>query len=368
MSCSDCISHSRSLADFQERIGENEGKELVPGRLSMSGSIELTLRCNVRCKHCYILYPGATDNEMDTEQVKTVLKKLSDGGVMFLLMSGGEVLTRPDFKEIYLYAKRLGMLITVYTNATLVNEDIIDFWKKYPPRKIEVTIYGHSEEIYEAVTNSKGSWKRFRRGVDLIVEAGLHLKLKSMILKTNFHETYEMKEWAESKTGQWYCDRDVNPKLDSSTDVLAERLDVDQYIELDKLIPNFKQSYLSEVVSTYAIQTNYVFRCGAGVRTAHVDPTGHLHPCMLWRKMPFNLLEKELTEWNSYLHDIRHMRQEDGETGCNSCTQRNSCSRCPSASILEMDSPTAPVPYFCGIAQERKRVYGLPKSLHIQAI
>lgn len=177
MSCSDCISHSEEAKRFVETCQSNARGNSLP----IQASLELTLRCNVRCKHCYILYPGATNNEMSTSEVKHILDKLERDGVLFLTLTGGEPLSRPDFKEIYLYAKQRGFVLSLYTNATLVTEEIADFLTQWPPSKVEVTIYGHSEETYERVTGVRGSFHRFRKGVKRLKRRGVKVALKTII-------------------------------------------------------------------------------------------------------------------------------------------------------------------------------------------
>ena len=365
MACADCINYSSSLVRLYEKMEIG-----VDNPLPLSGSIELTLRCNVRCKHCYILYPGATDNEMTTDQAKSVLKKLSDGGVMFLLMTGGEILARPDFKELYLYAKRdLGMILTLYTNATLVNEDIIDFWKQYPPRKIEVTIYGHSEETYEDVTGVKGSFKRFRNGVQLMKDAGLPLALKTMVLNSNHHEFEETRKWVVDQGFEFRYDMAVHPKIDKNTDPLRERLSPQEYVNIELTdIQDNLGNYGDILQNGLNIETNDdLFFCGTGIRTAHVDPQGMLHPCMIWRENPYNLLENDLDEqWRQHRHGIRD--QKTSEVGCNSCSNRGVCSRCPAQSFLEMGDPTKPIPYHCEVSQERRKLLGEPAPLSIEIV
>jgi MoaA/NifB/PqqE/SkfB family radical SAM enzyme len=84
---------TQSSLDFLERLRQPSGSDLLP----VAGSFEITLKCNVRCKHCYILYPGATSDEMSTSEIKQTLDLLADNGVVLLLITGGEPLSRPDF-------------------------------------------------------------------------------------------------------------------------------------------------------------------------------------------------------------------------------------------------------------------------------
>jgi MoaA/NifB/PqqE/SkfB family radical SAM enzyme len=73
-------------------------------------------------------------------------------GAMWCLITGGEPLLRDDFPDIYMGLKRLGLLVAVFTNATLISAEHVALFKKYPPRDIEITVYGVTKNTYEAVT------------------------------------------------------------------------------------------------------------------------------------------------------------------------------------------------------------------------
>ena len=365
MSCSDCISFSKELRELHDSLYP-DGRN--PNPLPFQGSFELTLRCNVRCRHCYILYPGATDGEMNTEQCKTIFDKLAAGGCVFLLLTGGEVLTRPDFKELYLHAKRLGLVLSVYTNGTLIDRDIVDFWKEYPPRRIEITIYGHTEETYEKVTNCQGSFKRFRRGCDLLLEAGVPLQFKMAVMKSNIHEYEQIREWAGERCSDFEAYKDIFPSLDGGTKVLEERISPEQYLALDLARPNFANTYAEDVMDRVGHSSGEeAFLCGAGVKTFHVDPTGTMHSCMLYRKNGYDLLNRPLDfGWREHIARQRELKITD--KGCNSCSQRGTCGRCPAASVLETGDEGRSLPYFCEITQLRKQKIGLPKLLTLETI
>ena len=359
MACTDCINHQIGSNEFLGFLATKPG---FGDDFPLSGSIELTLRCNVRCKHCYILYPGATDGEMSTSQVKQILDKLADRGVLFLLMTGGEILARSDFREVYLYAKRKGFIITLFTNGTLVTEELAAFLAQWPPRWIEITIYGHTEKVYEAVTGVQGSFKRYRRGVDLLLEHNLPLRLKTMVMKTNLHEFESMRDWAENELGLTYrFDCLVNPKLDGNVAPLAERLTPEEVVQVQGTSENDRQIYLEKRAQAARAEPSAdLFQCGAGVRTFHVDPRGQLHPCMVWRSNPYNLLEKGLDRnWDEHVSELRS-RTAPEDTGCTSCLNRYACGNCAATSQIESGVAGKNIDYYCSIGAAREKLFDIP--------
>ena len=109
--------------------------------------IELTERCNNACMHCYINLPagdlGAKQRELTTEQWKNILQQASDLGALSVRFTGGEPLLREDFMEIYLFTRRLGMTVHLFTNARLITAEIADTFARIPLLKpIEISVYG----------------------------------------------------------------------------------------------------------------------------------------------------------------------------------------------------------------------------------
>ena len=147
-----------------------------------SFDLELTARCNNDCRHCYINLPAndkaAQAKELSLAEIEAIADQAVELGAMWCLLTGGEPLLREDFAEVYMMLKRKGLLLSVFTNATLVRPEHIALFKKYPPRDIEVTIYGSSKASYERVTRRHGSFAAFKRGLDRLFEAGAPVRRK----------------------------------------------------------------------------------------------------------------------------------------------------------------------------------------------
>ena len=353
MSCPDCINHQIGSSEFTSALSNLEFADDLP----LAGSIELTLNCNLRCKHCYIRYEGATDGEMDTGQVKTVLDKLADAGVLYLLMTGGDVLVRRDFKELYLHAKRHGFLITVYTNATLVTEELADFFVQSPPRRIEITIYGHTEATYNDVVHKPFAFDKFRDGVRLLMERNLPVFFKTMVLKSNAHEFEQIRDWVENELKRPFrYDTIVNPRLNGDQDVLQERISAEEIVRLQYATPDEMDRFerLRDMAAK-APPDSRLFKCGAGIRTFHVDPRGDMHPCMMWRTTPYSLLTGTIEGWKKHVEQLRQA-QSPADTGCRSCQNRLACGNCAAVSALESGVAGKNLDYYCSINKEREKL------------
>ncbi len=130
-------------------------------RVPLSFELEITARCNNNCRHCYINLPEgdsvARAKELSFDDMKAIVDEAVSLGSLWCLITGGEPLLREDFSSIYLYMKKKGLLVSVFTNGTMLTKEHVKLFKKYPSRDIEVSVYGVTEETYECVTQRRGS-------------------------------------------------------------------------------------------------------------------------------------------------------------------------------------------------------------------
>ncbi len=100
---------------FSKRIHDKTVSERIP----IGGGLEPTLRCNLKCVHCYAAYDHKK-KEMTYKEICYILDEITEAGCLWLLITGGEPLLRDDFLNIYSYVKKKGLLITLFTNGNLI--------------------------------------------------------------------------------------------------------------------------------------------------------------------------------------------------------------------------------------------------------
>ena len=113
--------------------------------MPVAGNFELTGRCNFGCKMCYVHNSDGSD-ELSAEQWIEIGRQAAEKGMVFLLLTGGEPFLRKDFKEIYLALKKLGLLISINTNGSLIDDEMFDFLTENPPLRMNISLYGSSNE------------------------------------------------------------------------------------------------------------------------------------------------------------------------------------------------------------------------------
>src|SRR3990167_1268938 len=97
-------------------------KKSIAERIPLHGTIELTFRCNLNCVHCYCptLGPQDIERELNYQEICRIIDDMLAEGCLWWTISGGEPLIREDFQDIYIYARKKGLLITLFTNGTLI--------------------------------------------------------------------------------------------------------------------------------------------------------------------------------------------------------------------------------------------------------
>lgn len=362
---------SASYGTFSEQLHARQSGRRVPAQVS----IEVTRRCPLKCLHCYNNLPmgdqTARAQELTFEEHCKLLDELVAAGCLWILYTGGEIFARPDFLNIYTEAKKRGFLITLFTNGTLITPKIADHLAEYRPFSIEITLYGATRETYEGLTQIPGSYDRCLRGIRLLLERGLPLKLKTVPTTVNVHEVYEMKRMAEEDFGvQFKFDPLVNPRIDCSQSPLAIRLSAEKAVELDFLDRRREKEYRELIEKLLAAgppdarQAKGVYGCGGGNTTCAIDPAGQMSICVLSHQDTYDIRGGSFREgWEGPLHTIRQ-KPSKGPTICTRCQLRPACGMCAANGELENGDPEKPVEFLCQVAHLRMYVLGYDVPEH----
>ena len=153
----------------------------------ISGTFELTAGCNFNCPACYIHQKDARvkpEKELSAAQWLQIGKEAAEAGTVFLLLTGGEPLLRPDFAEIYTGLKKLGLMISVNTNGSLLTGDVATLLERNPPMRLNVSLYADSETGYCAACGAAG-FDRVISNIRRMKDAGVEVKLNVSFSQAN---------------------------------------------------------------------------------------------------------------------------------------------------------------------------------------
>jgi radical SAM protein with 4Fe4S-binding SPASM domain len=342
-------------SEFSRRIHEAVASERIP----ISGSIEVTERCNLRCAHCYINQPAGDREimarELTYQQWCSIIDQIVDEGCMWLLLTGGEPFVRPDFLDIYTYCKKKGLLITLFTNGTLITPEIADYLSDYCPFSVEITVYGRTKETYERVTGVPGSYERCMRGIELLLERKIPLKLKTMAMTLNVHELDDLKQWAKDLGLEFRWDPLLNPRLDGSAGPTQFRLPPQRVLELDLKDQERVQAFLEFAESPFwgSPNSDSLYTCGAGRTSFAINSSGSLGVCLMARDPGYDLPNGSFREgWRDIEKSVL-VRRRLKDTPCRTCDLHALCGQCPGWALMENGDAETPVEYLCAIARLR---------------
>jgi radical SAM protein with 4Fe4S-binding SPASM domain len=338
-------------------------------RVPLSFEIELTARCNNDCRHCYINLPpadaAARARELSAAEIVDLAGQAVDLGALWCLLTGGEPLLRPDFSQIYGRLRRMGLLVSVFTNACLVTDEHVRLFRELPPKRLEITVYGVSEETYEGVTRVPGSYRLFRRGLERLQSGGVPVRLKAMALRSNLHEFCELAAFCREQTsGSFRWDSFLHLRYDRNEarngEIRAERLNVGEVLRLESEDPDRLQALellCAEEGCPGAPGEVRLLTCGAGLSSFTVTHDGRFCLCSALRRpaMTADLRAVSLAEaWGELVPQVRGERRRTGQTDrCANCQVFASCTSCAAHADLETGDPEALVAYSCELAWER---------------
>lgn len=341
-------------------------------RIPFSFELEITARCNNSCRHCYINLPAADlqakKSELSIAQISDIADQAVAMGSLWCLITGGEPLLREDFTEIYLLLKKKGLLVSVFTNACLVTPKIVELFKKYQPRNMEVSVYGASAATYETVTRQPGSYAAFRRGLDLLLKSKIKIRLKAMALRSNVGELDAIAAFCRKHTKDYFrFDPLLHLRFDGNearnVEIKGERLNADEIVLIEQADPE-RSTALKKNCDQFIFpeqdhrDCGHLFHCGTGHNSFSVSPKGFFRLCSsLWHPdCIVDLKKTTLAEaWNMLVPRVRDLTSDDPEflQKCRSCPIINLCLWCPAHAYLESGRLDAWSEYFCQVAHAR---------------
>lgn len=341
--------------------------------------VELTERCNHGCVHCYINRPAgdrdARRREAPAAAVASVLAEAAGLGCLVVRFTGGEPLLRPDFEEIYIHARRLGMKVVLLTNAALITPRLADLFARTPSlERIEITLYGLTAQVHERVTRVPGAFAGVREGLRLLRERRVPYALRGVVLPETRDEIVDERLWTAFLPEPAYRPgrvvslnlrgrRDDEPRNDA---IRARRLPPEEHA--DFLSAGDRGAYVRETAAFLSWSSkprgDRLFTCGAGAGRAAVDAYGTVQPCLLLRhpdtvvppgrgglehavKVVFPRLRERRAADPAYL------------ARCAVCPLADFCEQCPAQSWMEHGTLDTPVDYHCRAAHARARDVGL---------
>ncbi|MBI3952046.1 MAG: radical SAM protein [Acidobacteria bacterium] len=326
-----------SQAQAESRYGQIVAKVQRQRRL-FSAHWELTYRCNELCTHCYldVLPPGSrVPGELTIEECKSILDQLASEGVLNLTFSGGEILVRCDFFKIAEYARKKGFALTLYTNGILIKPTVADRIAALHPFRVEISIYGSRAETHDRITLRPRSFELTGRACQLLIERGVRVQLKAMLMHENVHELHEMRGLASGLGANFKYDITITPKDTGDLSPLVHRMTDEDLLWLFRETIDEKAADMWRHKLTSHLDPGHRF-CGITLNSLLVDPYGEVYPCVQTRISAGNLREQSIRQiWREspVWERLGNLTLESLPV-CSTCELKSYCTRCHGLAMM----------------------------------
>ncbi|HIS52637.1 MAG TPA: radical SAM protein [Candidatus Onthomonas avicola] len=201
------------LDPFYKQVWEKAFADGIP----ISGTFELTPRCNFNCKMCYV-HLKAEDipkhgREMTAKEWLRIAEEAREAGTTWVCVTGGEPLLHPEFPEIWRNLAQMGFFLTLQTNASLIRGEMAELLEQYPPRQAKITLYGTTDEVYRAVCGVEHGFTRVNDGIHTLMSMGIPVELVSTVIRQNQDDLPNMAHYAARHRLKWIPTMSIKPSL-----------------------------------------------------------------------------------------------------------------------------------------------------------
>ena len=339
-------------------------------KMPINGSIELLPLCNMNCDMCYVrLSPSEMEAQgrlHSLDEWLHVAQEMKDAGTLFLLLTGGEPLLYPDFKQLYLNLKDMGFVITINTNGTLIDETWADFFGKHKPRRINITLYGADDQVYRDLCHYPGGFDKVMHAVNLLKEREVDVKLSSSLTRANQNDMARIIDLGEELGIPVRVDTYMMPAVRERNRPYNEQSRLDPVSAARVRIQALKQEMGKELFEEYVrkivFEVEHILpedgpgkvHCLAGNCSFTINWQGYLRPCVVMSEPSVSVFEEGFEKtWQKVSDAVSEIRTS---LVCNACKYRPICRTCCASALLEEGSYDAVPEYMCAYAKESYRL------------
>ncbi len=334
-------------------------------RLPITGTFELTPRCNMNCKMCYIKMTekemAPIGKELDTERWIQIFNEANAEGLLYLLLTGGEPFLHQGFFDIYSHAYTNGTVMSVNSNATLIGERQVAFLEKMPPEHINITVYGPDNATYERLCGNPHGFDQLNHALSLLDEAKIRYHLNCSLTTQNREQLPDIIKFAASREHELniatymfppvrknpeFCHDKVNIRLTAeecgkAMAYLNAKKDPDR---MAKMLKEFDEKI---PVENENICPDTMMKCMAGRNSFWITWHGTMKACAMF---PDEVtLDSGFTEaWKQTVQNCNDIRMP---AECETCAKKAFCKSCAAVNKAEGDDFNKVPDFMCRFAE-----------------
>lgn len=341
--------------------------------IPVSGTFELTRKCNFNCKMCYVHTTDTSkDKELTTEEWLKIAETVKNAGLLFLLLTGGEPLLRPDFPILYTELAKMGFMISINTNGSLMTDEIFSLFEKYPPARVNVSLYGGSEEKYESLCENR-KFSVVKRNIEKLKKMDIPVRINCVFNRYNADDAEKIYSIADElgviiKASSYMYpplrakgetggnEARLSPEEAAKCELLCRSLTFSE----EQLRENAERFQFLELPDCGCDSEGDTVRCRAGKSSFWITYDGKMTPCGMMTVPAISLKDTDFRNaWQQIRRETAKIRLP---SECQSCLYKSVCSVCAAMCYTETGKFDGKPEYICrmfsAIADEYLKQYG----------
>ncbi len=323
--------------------------------------LNLTSKCNLRCRHCFGSYSAEHENELNLNEWKSVIDDLIRSNVFYVNISGGEATQSPFFREFIEYLEESGMHYILTTNGVFPR-GIGDFIasRKYLIG-VKISLDGPDAESHCYIRlDSAGRYNEsvFRTTIDNIrffSGKGIPLTISTVLHKKNIEKMEEFRKLIKQLNPvSWFISPIIPTGRGDDNRFIREFYDYFDNSFWDRICSDARESRINVrmIDMPVGIQGKGLsaYMCPAAINFCEIHSDGTVSPCTLSRVcipekfMKFeNIREKSIQEiWDGKVFSRFRSYMDKG---CDGCRMLPECGKCIPQSFRYFGNGTSPTPF-----------------------
>lgn len=376
-----------SKSDSGPRLSNYLASKAIHMKVPLSGTFELSPVCNFSCKMCYVRKTQKEVNEsprsiMKLDDWRRIAIEAKDAGMLYILLTGGEPLLWPDFWILYEELIDMGFLVSINTNGSLIDEDAIERFRRRPPQKINITLYGACDETYKRLCNADGVFGKVDSVIKSLLENQIAVKINCSLTPENAKDLDWIVDYAKARGTKLTVATYMFPPIRRNPKKIGEneRFTPEEsaryllrYLEQDRGEEAYRQ-YLKSIVNGSidppGLDEGCIdpldgkIRCRAGRSSFWITWDGWMTPCGLMTEPKIDLKEIPFRKaWKSVTEMCEELRMSGV---CSTCPNINVCHPCAAISYAETGKTSGIPIYMCRATQEMRKI--ARETLHVENI
>lgn len=316
-----------------------------------SGGFELTPLCNFDCRMCYVHLSkeqlAREANVLSTGQWIDIMGQAVDAGMMHADLTGGECLSYPGFRDVYLYLRSRGVEVSILTNGQLITEEMADFLAQYPPSVVQMTIYGSNEEAYEAVTGRR-AFADVCAAIDRLKRRGIRVFLPITPNRFMQKDPHALLAFLRGQGLRYAIGTGSLPaRPETGRELEAYAPEAAMYVTLHQDEQAYQRSLGQAAIQYQGAWVDRVPRgfkplsgppCSSGQSAFHINWRGEMQPCIPFHTITRSVLAYGFDDCWAWIK--AQMAAYEPPKECRSCPNKAVCVACPAERTLgELNGP-----------------------------